>query len=351
MFVVAIAQAAAELHHGLSEGHAAAAVRVYAMVFFGIWWAWVNFTWFASAYDNDDMMYRLLVFLQLTGALIFAAGVPRFQHGDLTVGVAGYVVMRLALVSLWLRAAKGDAPRRTAAHRYASGVLLVQAAWVGLVFTPERLHLPGFVVLAVCEMLVPAWAERAVQTTWHPHHIAERYGLFTIITLGESILAASIAIQSALEAGATALGLLPIVVGGLLIVYSLWWLYFDRAAHEVLNSVPAAFLWGYGHYFVFSAAAAVGAGLGVSIDHAMRRSHISDSLAGAAVTVPVAVYLIWLWFLHARKEPGASIATPLVAIAVLLSPLIGHAVLCSGVLVAGLVGFKAVEAARIEGPS
>ena len=348
VFVVAIAQAAAGLHDALSEGHAAAGVRMYAMVFFGIWWAWLNFTWFASAYDNDDVMYRLLVFLQLTGALIFAAGIPRFQNGDLAVGVAGYVVMRLALVSLWLRAAKGDPPRRAAAQRYALGVLLVQTAWVGLVFTPARLHLLGFAALVVCEVLVPAWAEHATPTTWHPHHIAERYGLFTIITLGESILAASIALKSAFEAGATALSLLPIIAGGLLIVYSLWWLYFDRAAHEVLDSAPAAFLWGYGHYFVFGAAAAVGAGLGVSIDHAMHRLHITDSLAGAAVAVPVAVYLLCLWFLHARKEPGVSIATPLVAIAVLLSTLMGQAVLCTGVLVAGLVGFKAVEATSAD---
>ena len=351
MFVVAIAQAAAGLQHALSEGHAADGVRVYAMVFFGIWWAWVNFTWFASAYDNDDVMYRLLVFLQLTGALIFAAGIPRFEHGDLSVGVAGYVVMRMALVSLWLRAAKADAPRRISARRYALGVLLIQAAWVGLVFTPERLHLPGFVVLAVCEMLVPAWAERAAPTTWHPHHIAERYGLFTIITLGESILAASITLQSAFGAGATAFSLLPIIVGGLLIVYSLWWLYFERPAHELLEAATSAFLWGYGHYFVFAAAAAVGAGLAVSVDHAMHRSHISDSLAGASVAVPVAVYLFCLWFLHARRDPGrARIATPLFAIAVLLTPLIGQAVLCAGVLVAGLVGMKAVEAARVETP-
>ena len=47
------------------------------MVFFAIWWAWMNLTWFASAYDSDDVPYRLEVFVQITGALIFAAGVPR----------------------------------------------------------------------------------------------------------------------------------------------------------------------------------------------------------------------------------------------------------------------------------
>ena len=45
------------------------------MVFFAIWWAWMNFTWFASAYDNDDVPYRLLTFVQIAGVLILAAGV------------------------------------------------------------------------------------------------------------------------------------------------------------------------------------------------------------------------------------------------------------------------------------
>jgi len=96
--VVAVAQAASGLHHAIAEAHLASGALTYLMVFFGVWWAWVNFTWFASAYDNDDVVYRLLVLVQLTGALIFAAGIPGFQHGDRTVGVSGYVLMRLALV-------------------------------------------------------------------------------------------------------------------------------------------------------------------------------------------------------------------------------------------------------------
>ena len=348
VFVVAIAQAGVGLHHSLAEGHVAAGIRVYAMVFFGIWWAWMNFTWFASAYDNDDVKYRLLVLLQLTGALIFAAGIPRFQHGDLTVGVAGYVVMRLALVSLWLRAAKADAPRRAGARRYAWGVLLMQVAWVGLLYVPEGLLFTGFVILAVGELLVPAWAERAARTTWHPHHIAERYALFTIITLGESILAASVALQSAFQAGASAMELLPIIVGGLLIVFACWWLYFDHEGHEVLHSRAAAFLFGYSHYFVFAAIAAVGAGLAVSMDCAMHQSAVSASTADATVSVPVALYLVCLWFLHARSDRGAAarIVTPSVILAVLLTPLTGQAVLATGLLLAALVAFKVVDAAR-----
>jgi low temperature requirement protein LtrA len=352
VIVVAVARAAGALHQALSDGRFTDGVLTYAMVFFGVWWAWVNFTWFASAYDNDDVAYRLLVLLQLTGALVFAAGIPSFEHGDLTVGVFGYVLMRLALVTLWLRAARGDPPRRRSARRYAIGVFLVQVAWVALLGVPRSLGLLGFWTLAACELLVPAWAERAAPTTWHAEHIAERYGLFTLITLGESILAASVAVRAATEAGASALGLLPIIGGGLLIVYSIWWLYFDRPAHEVLTSLRVAFVWGYGHYFVFAAAAAVGAGLAVAVDHETHRSLISNVAAGAAVAVPVTVLLACLSVLHAPSERAFAtrVGTPIAVVFVLLTPFTGQPVLGTGLLMAGLAAFKALAAGRRASP-
>ena len=48
----------------------------YLMVFFAIWWAWMNFTWFASAYDTDDALYRVVTLVQIAGVLVLAAGVP-----------------------------------------------------------------------------------------------------------------------------------------------------------------------------------------------------------------------------------------------------------------------------------
>jgi len=79
VFVVAVAQAASGLHHGIAEGHMTDSLVSFGMVFFAIWWAWMSFTWFASAYDNDDILYRLLVFVQMTGALIVASGLRQFS--------------------------------------------------------------------------------------------------------------------------------------------------------------------------------------------------------------------------------------------------------------------------------
>ena len=318
------------------------------MVFFGVWWSWMNFSWFASAYDNDDVAYRLLVLIQLTGALIFAAGIPRFEHGDRTVGVAGYVVMRLALVTLWRRAARGDAAHRDAASKFARGVLIMQVLWVAALFLPANWSYISFFALATGEVLVPLWAERQTPTAWHPEHIAERYGLFTLITLGESILAASIAVRTASDGGASFGALWPILVGGLLIVFCFWWLYFENNASSIFTSTRSAFAWGYSHYLVFGSAGAVGAGLATAIDAATHKAHISKAGADAAVAVPVAVFLSCLWFLHGHGDGArASRAVPSLCIAgILLSPLTGQGVLVTGILIAVLTATKVAGAAR-----
>ena len=195
---------------------------------------------------------------------------------------------------------------------------------------------------AILELVVPVWAEGAKATTWHPHHIAERYGLFTLIVLGESILAATMAVQSALSAGEAVGVLLPISGGGLLIVCAMWWMYFDRPVHDLLTSLPKAIVWGYGHYFVFAAAAAVGAGLAVAVDFATGHAKVSAAGAGLAVAVPVAVFLMCLWSLHHRPAyRGTRWVGPVASALVLLAPLSGrHAVLVIGLILAGAVAVK-----------
>ena len=153
VFVIAVAQDSSALHHGIAEGHAAEATLSFAMVFFAIWWAWMNFTWFASAYDTDDVPYRLTVFVQLTGALIIAAGVPQAFAGRYATVTVGYLVMRLAGVAQWLRAAQADPAHRATARRYALGVSLVQLGWIGLLWVPDGARYPVFLVLVAIAVL------------------------------------------------------------------------------------------------------------------------------------------------------------------------------------------------------
>jgi low temperature requirement protein LtrA len=346
VFVVAIAQAAASLHHAVSEAHVAHGLVGYSVVFFAIWWAWMSFTWFASAYDCDDVAYRLMVFVQMAGALIIAAGVPALFDGqNATTVTLGYLVMRLAVVAQWLRAGRADSPRRTTAYRYAVGISLLQLGWLGLLLLPG-FSVAAFVFFVCLELLVPIWAERAAPTTWNPHHIAERYGLLTLIVLGESILAAMLAVQSALAGGERVAALAPTLVGGLLTVSSMWWIYFDRPVHDLLTSFRRAFTWGYGHYVIFASAAAVGAGLAANVDFVTQHSKIGPIGAGYAVAIPAAIYLGCLWLLHDRPEYRRTrVFGPVTMALILISPFTGQGVLVTGVLLAALVALKLVAKA------
>jgi low temperature requirement protein LtrA len=341
-FVVAVAQAALPLHHDVAAGHVRHGVVSYLMVFFAIWWAWMNFTWFASAYDTDDDVYRITTLVQVAGALVLAAGVSSaFEEGDYVGITAGYVLMRLALVVQWLRAARNDRQRRRTALGYAAGIAIVQVLWIARLALPAGGTAAVFPALVIAELLVPILAERAPggPTTYHPRHIAERYGLFTIIVLGEAVAAATIAVRTGLDESAMA-DLVPVAVGGLLIVFALWWLYFDRPAHRLLSSLRTSILWGYGHYFIFASAAAVGAGLGVVVDHDTDHAEISGTVAGYAVAVPVAVYLFFVWLLHIRPHQSGPLlaAFPAVALLTLVTPLGPAPIPMIAVLLVALVG-------------
>lgn len=339
-FVVAVAQAGSRLAHAVEAGHTGQGVAGYAMIFFAIWWAWMNFTWFASAYDTDDVPYRLTTLVQITGVLILAAGVPRaFDHTDYSIVMVGYVVMRLGLTTQWLRAARSeqDAAQATAL-RYAVGVVLVQIGWVAFGFLPYSATKPWvFVLLAAAELAVPVLAERPYPTPWHPHHIAERYGLFTLIVLGETVAAATVAVQSALDRGGST-ELVPIAAGGLLLVFAAYWIYFAVPIHEHLRTGRSAFLWGYGHYLVFSMAAGIGAGLEVTIGQAVGDAHIGISSAAAAVTVPAAGFVFFTWLLHARhykRSLAQQCVLPVTAAAILACTFArSWAVLCAGIVAA-----------------
>jgi low temperature requirement protein LtrA len=344
VFVIALARAAEVLHHAVADGHAAAGVQLFAMSFFAIWWAWMNFTWFASAYDCDDVPYRLLAFVQMTGALVLSAGVGEaFAAGDFRIAFAGYLIMRLAMVGQWLRAARQDPGHRRTALRYAVGIVVVQAAWAMMFLVPPEQRPLAFLGFAVAEMAVPAWAERSGRTTWHPHHIAERYGLFTIIVLGESVLAASMAIQAITSTDGLSVPLARVILGGLLTIFAMWWLYFDGAFAGHLNGgYRGAFIFGYGHFVVLGTAAMVGPGLAVLADQAAQHAGISRTGAGLALGIPAALFLCSLWVMHwLNDEQGPTRWwAPIAALLVLGAAMSPWPALGVGGVLAGLVATK-----------
>jgi low temperature requirement protein LtrA len=331
-FVVAVASITSQLAHGIEGGHGRDVFTPFLQVFFAIWWAWMNFTWFASSYDTDDVPYRLMTLLQMGGVLVLAAGVPSAVNSDDYRAVTvGYLVMRAGLIGQWLRVALEDPTTRPTALRYAGGIAAVQVGWVlRLVLTdngvlPKGSLLPIFVGLAVLEVLVPPLAERRVRTSWHPNHIAERYGLFTIILLGESVLAASEGVDRALSDKGLSTSLVTIALAALVLLFALWWLYFlDPVGEGLARHRERSFLWGYGHYGMFAALAALGAGLEVAVRQTGEHDKVSAMVVGYSVAIPVGVFLLLLSVLTGLIVARPGIRPPVIvsaAVIVLLLPL------------------------------
>lgn len=340
VFVVAVSIAAAQLHHRLAEGQIVAGLLSYGVVFFGIWWAWMNFTWFATSFDTDDWLYRVLTVLQMGGVLALAAGIePAFVAGDFTVLVLSYVVMRVAMVAQWLRASGRAGPSRAATRSYAAGIAVVQVLWLGMLLLPPAVQWYLLVVLIAAELAVPVLAERRGMTPWHPHHITERYGCFTLIVLGESLLASANAIIEALHEEAALGPLIWIAIMALVVTAALWWLYFWPPHHRAIAGLARSLRYGYVHYFVFAAAGAFSAGVEVEIDVLTHHSELDPTLAGYTVAVPIAVFVLGIWWIAIRDHADRVVntAVPLAAVLVLLDPLIPVPITLTAVIMALVV--------------
>ncbi len=354
VFVVAIARAAAELHHGFIEHHSISATLSFLMVFFAIWWAWMGFTWLASAFDVDDAPYRLLVLVQMFGSLIIAAGVPDAFAYDWKKMTLGYCIMRLGLIGLWLRVAYShpkNTPTHATAMRYVVGIVICQMGWIGILFIPSTLFntsLPVgialFGLMVVFELLVPIWARKVGRTPWHAGHIAERYSLLTLIVLGESILSVSLALQATGSLNDISWDMMIFLISSVITLFTMWWLYFHEPAHTLLHkSDKIAFLWGYGHYFIFAAVAAVGAALAAHVDILTGKASMDNLQQGLTITLPLATYLCGLWYCHERlrlQSPAEKLAYPITAGIVVLSSLLPYTLFWSMLTLVGLLVWR-----------
>lgn len=359
-FVVAVAQAARQFEHALAEGHPGEGLVSYLLVFAAIWWAWMAFTWFANVFDVDDVPYRLLMLVMIAGSLGLAAGVPQLAHLDFRIGVISYVVMRFAYVAQWLRvAATGDSHWRPVAIRMAALTVVSQIGWVLFLWVPMEWRVPVFLVWFAVDIATPVLAGWDARAGGHSGHIVERYGLFTLIVLGESIAAATVAIGEAIDVGLATLPLLVLAAGGLIVAFALWWIYFEfSSSRATTRGRVAQFVWGYGHYFLFAAAAAVGAGLALGVQWVTDREHVVLPAAGVALVVgaAVAVYLLTIAAIESLAEGGephlwtkvgsAAAALGLAFAAPVLT--VPGSVLAIGVLLATLVAYGVILEHRLH---
>jgi low temperature requirement protein LtrA len=307
--VVAFGTAANELAHYVADDHIGAGVGGFAFAAFAVSWAWVNYSWFASAYDTDDWVFRLATMVQMVGVIVVSLGLPEMfasiDHGDTLdngVMVAGYVVMRVPLVFLWWQVSRHDPEHRRAAGIYIKTIGVAQVGWVALAVAalPVGTFFAAAAVLLAIELAGPFIAERASRTPWHPHHIAERYGLLVIITLGEVILGTVAALNAVVhsEHGWTVDAAL-LAIAGVGLTFGSWWMYFAVPwATPLVRHRERPFVFGYGHLFIFAPLAAMGAGLHVAALGLEGEAKVGATTTVLSVVIPFAIFALAFYAIY-----------------------------------------------------
>lgn len=337
-FVVAFGVAAGQFAHAFAAGHVGAGLAGFAFAVFAVCWAWINFTWFASAYDTDDWAYRLTTMLQMVGVVILALGLPdmfaSLEHGghvDNRVMVAGYVVMRVAMVMQWLRAAKQDPARRSACLTYVAAISIAQIGWIAAIIAHTDLLVTALLVIALTlvELAGPVIAERRGSgTPWHAHHISERYGLMAIIALGEGVVGTVATLTAVVHDSGWSTDAILVAVAGVGLTFGMWWLYFMVPTGELLHAHRESSFWfGYLPIVLFGAIVGTGAGLHLAAYYLEEHSELGSAACVATVAVPVGVYIWLVYLLHALMLKAHSPVH-------LVSSLVGTVVLAGAVLLA-----------------
>lgn len=307
-FVIAFGASSAQLAHAIVADHAGSGLLAFAFATFAVSWAWINYSWWASAFDTDDWFVRLMTLVQMVGVLILSLGVPEvfssIAEGRLEPGVVvlGYVVMRLGMLALWIRVAVQDRAHRRTAVAFIVSLAVAQCGWiaVGLGHASLLGGLLAAVPLYLIETTGPIIAERRFASTpWHPHHIAERYSLLTIITLGEVILGTASTISAIVQESGWTLDAGVVGFAGTALAFALWWTYFTMPSGPLLARFRGrGFVWGYGHLVVFGALVATGAGLDVAAMATEGEARLPAVSVASAVAIPVIVLLLAFFALY-----------------------------------------------------
>jgi low temperature requirement protein LtrA len=295
VFVVAISQ----LAHNLTKDVSLSGFLGFVVLFIPVWWSWIGATLYANRFDVDDISNRLLTGVQM---LAIAAMAVNIHHGlgESSVGFAlSYATVRAVLVFQYLRAARHIPRAQALATRYAQGFAIAAALWLVSVFVPLPFRLVLWAVGLFVDFATPLSSLR-LQTGLFPHleHLPERFGLFTIIVLGEEIIAVVNGVsQQEWSWMSSASAML-----GFSIAFSLWWIYFENVDGSTLRSAAAASqiwmfqIWLYGHLPLVIGLAGTGVGV----------EHVIHSPPGEALSTPerwllcgsVALCLVSLSLLH-----------------------------------------------------
>ncbi|MGZ8598129.1 MAG: low temperature requirement protein A [Actinomycetota bacterium] len=319
-FDLCFVAAVAALAEGLHSDPTLRGLWHFAALFVPVWWAWMEFTWFATAWDNDDVLHRVGMLVAMLLVIVLAAGIPRVYEGNDRVFVVAYAAMQGLLVLMFARVLPHAGTARRFARNYAigdatGGLIMLSSL---LVEPPARYWVWALSVLVL--MVAPVFAVRAYEgQPFDSRHVPERYGLFTIIVLGESVIVVAASLGDvALDGGSIASALL-----GFAIAATIWWGYFETVSSTSLSRerVGASFLWGYGHLFGFAGIAATAIGVELAVEAGAAGDHGLSLATRLMLGGGIAAFLVSLVAIHTAEIGwrGAGMLQRWIAIAALLA--------------------------------
>jgi low temperature requirement protein LtrA len=260
VFVAAISQLASRL----GADYSPLGICRFAMLFVPVWWAWAGHTFYLSRFDTEDSVHRLLTMAQLMAVAALAVHVPDALETTSAGFALSYAAVRFILVAEYVRAGRHIPAVRPLTNRYVRGFGTAATLWTvsALVPLPWRFWLWG--VALVVDFAAPLTAGQ-LHVTFPPHlsHLPERFGLFTIIVIGEAVASVVFGI------GKTGVTFVSATAGimGLLISFALWWGYFEGAKGAMTRRLQARKhvksyqLWLYAHLPLLMGITAVAVGI------------------------------------------------------------------------------------------
>jgi low temperature requirement protein LtrA len=269
-FVVAVGAVAHTLHDESSiEG-----IVLFAALFIPVWLSWMEHAWYATSFPEAGGINRFAAFAAMLTVLAMATQVGALSHGDPRGFILAFAVFHAIVVALFLRAARLYPGRQALSIRYGSGFALAAVIWLASLALPEAIRPWVWVITLAVDLATPWMAVvTAVGRTFDVSHIPERYGLFTIIVLGEAVIAVARSMSDVRwtpEAVSAAVARFAIAV-------VIWWAYFAHPHAELLERGRlASFIWGYGHFFVWMGIAITGVGIELAIEAAAAGDALSD---------------------------------------------------------------------------
>jgi low temperature requirement protein LtrA len=239
----------------------------FVALFLPVVWSWIGVTFYSTRFETDDLAHRLLMLLQIAAAAFMAVSVPDGLGKNSSWFALSYAIMRTILVIEYLRTRRRVPAARQLTTRYSIGFSIAAGIWFASIFVPPPFRLIMWIIGLAADIGTPLLFARqlSVQFAPHVHHLPERFGSFTIIVLGISILGVvnGIADHNWTVSSIISAGL------GLSVAFSLWWVYFDtvdgseiRALREN-KQIGIYITWLYIHFPLIIGFTA----FGVSIEH------------------------------------------------------------------------------------